>query len=106
MQQQWRPSPLRRIRLCLGLRLHDIERAVGIPDTIVSRIERGEVTLNEPRLERLARFYGLAPEALARAMEAWRARHASRAPERLGRWPARRDDAANLAVGEPPETTA
>jgi transcriptional regulator with XRE-family HTH domain len=100
---QQRPSPLRRLRLCLGLRLHDVERAVGIADTVVSRLERGEVGLNEPRLQRLAGFYGVAPEALARAMEAWSARHAARARERIDLSPAPSHDAADLEVEEPPE---
>jgi|SRR5262245_4150450 len=73
-----RPSPLRRLRLCLGLRLHDVERAVRIPSSCVSRLERGEAALNLPRLERLATFFGVRPEQLARAMEVWAARHAPR----------------------------
>jgi transcriptional regulator with XRE-family HTH domain len=97
---QQRPSPLRRIRLCLGLRLHDVERAIGIPDTVVSRLERGEVRLNEPRLQRLAGFYGVLPEALARSMQAWIARHAVQAPERINPVLARRFDAAAVIDGE------
>jgi len=73
-----RPSPLRRCRFCLGLRLDDVARALRIPSSCVSRLERGEATLNEPRLERLAGFYGLPPEDLARAMAAWVAHHGPR----------------------------
>jgi transcriptional regulator with XRE-family HTH domain len=91
-----RPSPLRRLRLCLGLRLHDVERAVGIPDTIVSRLERGETRLNEPRLKRLAGFYGLPPEDLAGAMDVWAARHAPGKLGRIGPPSDRLDDGGDL----------
>jgi len=65
-------SPLRLQRLALGLRLHDVEAATGLADTTVSRLERGETTLNGPRLHRLAAFYGVSPSVLAAAMGAWR----------------------------------
>src|SRR5215475_3209151 len=78
MRPSTRPSPLRRLRLCLGLRLHDVERAIRIPSSCVSRCERGEAALNPPRLERFAAFFGVRPEDLARAMAVWSARHAPR----------------------------
>jgi transcriptional regulator with XRE-family HTH domain len=78
-----RPSPLRRLRLCLGLRLHDVERATRIPSSAVSRCERGEAALNAPRLERFAAFFGVRPDDLARAMEVWAARHAPRPLEHV-----------------------
>ena len=58
--------------MALGLRLADVEAATRIPDTIVSRIERGETALNGPRLQRLAAFYRVSPSVLAAAMRSWR----------------------------------
>ena len=40
-----RPSSLRARRLLRGLRLRDVERATDIPDTTISRLERGELPL-------------------------------------------------------------
>ena len=66
-----RPSPLRARRLLRGLRLRDVERATGIADTVVSRLERGEAKLLGPRLRRLAEFYQTPPARLADEMRAW-----------------------------------
>jgi transcriptional regulator with XRE-family HTH domain len=91
-----RVSPLRRLRLCLGLRLHDVERAIRIPSSGISRLERGEATLNEPRLQRLAGFYGLSSEDLARAMAAWATHHGPRTLAPVVPPPERLDDAGDL----------
>jgi len=65
------PSPLRARRLLRGLRLRDVERGTGIPDTTVSRLERGELPLVGRWLAQLAQFYATPPQALRREMERW-----------------------------------
>jgi transcriptional regulator with XRE-family HTH domain len=66
-----RPSPLRARRLLRGLRLRDVERATGIADTVVSRLERGEAKLLGPRLRRIAEFYATPPTRLTDEMREW-----------------------------------
>jgi transcriptional regulator with XRE-family HTH domain len=66
-----RPSPLRARRLLRGLRLRDVERAIGIADTALSALERGEAKLLGTRLRRLAEFYQTPPARLADEMRAW-----------------------------------
>jgi transcriptional regulator with XRE-family HTH domain len=66
-----RPSPLRARRLLRGLRLRDVERATGIADTVLSRLERGEAVLLGPRLRRLAQFYATPAGPLADEMRRW-----------------------------------
>src|SRR4029453_16634406 len=66
-----RPSPLRARRLLRGLRLRDVERAIGIPDTVLSALERGEAKLLGPRLRRLATFYATPPARLVDEMRCW-----------------------------------
>jgi hypothetical protein len=53
------------------LRLRDVERAVGIPDTVLSALERGEAKLLGPRLRRLAAFYATPPARLVDEMRRW-----------------------------------
>ncbi len=64
-----RPSPLRARRLLRGLRLRDVGRAADVPDTTLSRLERGELPLIGPWLRKLAAFYATPPDALRREME-------------------------------------
>jgi len=68
-----RPSPLRARRLLRGLRLRDVELATGIPDTTVSRLERGELSLIGRRLVRLAAFYATPPKAIRDEMDRYTA---------------------------------
>jgi len=58
-------------RVARGLRLVDVARAVRMLPQVVSRLERGSVSLNAPRLAGMAAFYGLQPEAVAAAMATW-----------------------------------
>jgi hypothetical protein len=60
--------------LLRGLRLRDVERAIGIPDTVLSALERGEAKLLGPRLTRLAAFYATPPARLVDEMRTWAAR--------------------------------
>src|SRR4029450_7352368 len=69
--ERLRPSPLRVRRVLRGLRLRDVERAVGIPDTVLSALERGETKLLGPRLRRLAAFYATPPARLVDEMRSW-----------------------------------
>lgn len=71
-----RASPLRLLRVSQGHRLCDVEAGTRIPDTIISRIERGQTALNQPRLARLAAFYRVSPSVLAASMRTWRASRA------------------------------
>jgi hypothetical protein len=65
------PSPLRTLRLLRGLRLRDVEHWTGIPDTTVSRLERGELPLVGRWLTNLAQFYKTPPQDLNREMKRW-----------------------------------
>jgi len=47
---------------------------VGIPDTVLSALERGEAKLLGPRLRRLAALYATPPARLVDEMRAWAAR--------------------------------
>jgi hypothetical protein len=54
------------------------------------------VQLNEPRLARLAAFFGVVPANLSRAMEAWATRHGPRPLERVAPPPDLLDEADDL----------
>src|SRR4029453_19116250 len=66
-----RPSPLRARRLLRGWRLNDLERATGIADTVLSRLERGEHPLLGSWLRRLAAIYDTRADVLAAEHERW-----------------------------------
>jgi transcriptional regulator with XRE-family HTH domain len=66
-----RPSPLRTKRLLRGLRLRDLERATEIPETTLSRLERGESPLVGHWLTSLAAFYEVEPRILREEMAAF-----------------------------------
>lgn len=68
---QDRPSPLRVRRLLCGLRLRDLESLTGIPETTLSRLERGWLPLEGARLDALAGAYATPPERLAAEMQRW-----------------------------------
>jgi transcriptional regulator with XRE-family HTH domain len=69
-----RPSPLRARRILRGKRLLDVARAIGISETVLSRLERGEARLVGPVLRNLARFYSTPPTRLVDEMRTWAAR--------------------------------
>jgi len=69
--QTLRPAPLRARRLLLGLRLRDVEKATGIPETTLSRLERGETPIVGRWLATLSRFYAVEPSALRDEMDAF-----------------------------------
>jgi transcriptional regulator with XRE-family HTH domain len=64
-----KPSPLRVHRLLRGLRLRDLEQLTGIPDTTLSRLERGELSLTGRWLTILANNYAIPASTLTREME-------------------------------------
>ena len=68
-----RPSPLRIRRLMRGLRLRDLEYLSAIPESTLSRIERGELPLLGGWLTALARVYATDPVRLREEMESWAA---------------------------------
>ena len=74
MKTAARPSPLRLRRLARGLRLRDVEKATGINDVILSRIERGELPLVGRRLSLLADFYAERAGDLSLEMRRFRGR--------------------------------
>ena len=53
----------------MGLRLRDVERATGIPETTISRLERGETPLVGRWLAALAAYYEVEPSALRDEMD-------------------------------------
>lgn len=69
--QPRRPSPLRARRLLRGLRLRDVQRDTGIPDSALSQLERGEMPLLGRRLAALARLYQTPADRLADEMRRW-----------------------------------
>ena len=59
-----RPNQLRLRRLAMGLRLRDVENATGIPESSLSRLERGEQPPHPQQLQHLAEFFGISPEQI------------------------------------------
>ena len=53
------PSRLRLRRISLGLRLRDVEFSTDIPESSLSRLERGEQEPTHWQLRRLARVLGI-----------------------------------------------
>jgi transcriptional regulator with XRE-family HTH domain len=51
--------------------LRDLERATGIPETTLSRLERGESPLLGRWLSTLAAFYEIEPHVLREEMDAF-----------------------------------
>jgi hypothetical protein len=88
-------SPLRLLRLSQAHKLSDVEAGTRIPDSIISRIERGQTALNAARLELLAAFYGVPSASIAAAMRRWMAARTGSVSH-----------AVELEVPKPPETTA
>jgi transcriptional regulator with XRE-family HTH domain len=75
-----RPSKLRLRRLARGLRLRDVSVAIGVHDTILSQVERGEAPLRGKLLHALAGFYQTDALALLAEYDRWRQRDALSGP--------------------------
>ena len=52
-------SPLRLVRVTRGLRLADVRRETGIPEAMLSQLERYKKPLSRRMAERLSTFYGV-----------------------------------------------
>jgi transcriptional regulator with XRE-family HTH domain len=68
-----RPSPLRARRLLRGARLYDVAQALGVHETTVSLLERGQRALTPQLLGALAAYYATPAAQLRAEMERWRA---------------------------------
>lgn len=54
-----------------GLRLRDVQRETGIPDSVLSAVERGERPLRGRALKALADLYSTPAERLLAEMHTW-----------------------------------
>ena len=51
--------PLRLLRVTRGLRLADVRRETGIPEAMLSQVERGKKPISRRAAECLSTFYGV-----------------------------------------------
>ena len=64
-----RPTRFRLRRLAQGQRLRDLEQRTGIPESSLSRIERGEQEPTFRQLEQLGRALGIDPARVRRELQ-------------------------------------
>jgi transcriptional regulator with XRE-family HTH domain len=74
-----RPSPLRARRLLRGARLYDVATALGVHETMVSLLERGQRRLTPALLARFAEYYSTPAARLREEMDRWAAVNAGNA---------------------------